>query len=808
MIKKFSVDGMSCSACSAGIEKNLIKENGVNSVIVSLIEKNMTVDFDEQKISIEKIIAIVEKLGYTASEYGVKKQDKYKDAKKMKKRFIFSLFLLVPLMYLCMGHFLYLPLPVKPINFSLQWILSTLILIFNREFFINGIKAIIHRAPNMDTLVALGSSSAYVYSVTVTVMLFLGIIDPIHTFFEGSAMVVTLVTLGKWLEELSKIKTGDAVDSLGKLLPKTATVIKDGKEVTLLTSELEVGDVLLLKAGDYVSVDGIVIEGVASVDKSAITGESIPEEVGVGVSVISGSILKEGYLYLKAEKVGESTLFSKIIEIVRTAGASKAPVQRFADKVSGIFVPVVTSIALLVFIIWIIISRELFTAFNYGISVLVISCPCALGLATPVAVMAGTGCGAKQGVLFKNAETLQTARKINCVLLDKTATITQGNVSVTDYENFTGESNQTLFPIISALESKSNHPLAKSVVNYCGDSDKQVVNYEYLTGKGVTGEIDGAKYFLGNLSILPENLRDCADKYVQKHCGKTVLFFADEYQLISVFALADLIKEDSASAIENLKARGIKVVMLTGDNQSTAKSIADQVGIDEYESQILPQEKYFVVERYKDKGYFTAMVGDGINDSPALKCANVGVAMGTGTDIAMDSSDVVIVNGSLTAIEKMITLSAKTYKIIKQNLFWAFFYNLLGIPIAGGALSVIGITLTPAIASMMMSLSSLFVVTNALRISKNKKDKKKDGNKKIKHTFEIYIDGMHCNNCVDKVEKALGVLSQTVNVAVSLAQKKATLSLSDKVDLDEIRNAISRLGFNVLKILENDDNSH
>ncbi len=811
MTKKFSVGGMSCSACSSGIERNLIKENGVKSVTVSLIEKQMFVDFDEQIISVEKIIAIVERLGYSATEYGLKKEDKYADAKKMKKRFLFSLCLLVPLMYFCMGGMLSLPLPNRKINFIIQFVLATVILVLNRKFFINGTKAVLHRAPNMDTLVSLGSLSAYLYSIIVTIMLLLGISDPSHTFFEGSAMVVTLVTLGKWLEELSKIKTGDAIDSLSRLLPKTATLIRDGKEIIVLTSELKVGDVILLRAGDYVAIDGVVIEGDASVDKSAITGESMPEEVGVGGKVSSGSILKDGYLYLKAEQVGDSTLFAKIIEIVRTAGASKAPVQKFADKVSGVFVPVVTTIALLTFIIWFILSKDAFTAFNYGISVLVISCPCALGLATPVAIMAGTGRGASEGILFKNAETLQTARKINCVLLDKTATITQGNISVTDYKNFTDESNQTLFPIISALESKSNHPLAQSVVKYCGTSEKAVYEYEFLAGKGVLGEVDGVKYFLGNISILPKELQEQAQEYVNNYAGKTVLFFADEYQIVSLFALADVVKEDSSEAIQGLKERGIKVVMITGDNESTAKSVAEQTGIEEYACQVLPQDKYTIVEKYKKQGYFTAMVGDGINDSPALKSADIGVAMGTGTDIAMDSSDVVIANGSLTAIEKIINVSSKTYKIIKENLFWAFFYNVIGIPIAGGALSFIGVSLTPAIASAMMSLSSLFVVTNALRIAKKSKKNsqvQRVKGEQIKYIVEVFIDGMHCNNCVAKVENALKSLKQTVNVEVLLSEKKATLSLSDRVGEKLLYNVIEGLGFSVNKILERDDNSH
>ena len=495
MIKKFSVGGMTCSACTSGIERNLKKSSGINEVNVSLIEKTMTVNFDENVTSTEKIIAIVESLGYNASVYGHKKENKFADAKKLKNRFFISLLLLLPLMYFCMGGMLNLPLPDKKINFIIQFLLATVILIINKHFFIGGTKAIIHRSPNMDTLVSLGSISAYIYSIVVTVMLLFKIADPAHTFFEGSAMVVTLVNLGKWLEELSKIKTGDEIDKLSKLLPKTATVIKDGKETTVLTSEITVGDVVLLRAGDYAPIDGVVTNGQAGVDKSAITGESLPEEIGVNDKVQSGSILTDGYILVKAEQVGESTLFNKIVEIVKKAGASKAPVQKFADKVSGVFVPVVTSIAILTFVVWLIISKDLYTAFNYGISVLVISCPCALGLATPVAVMAGTGRGATDGILFKNAESLQFAHKINCVLLDKTATITEGKPSVTDYINYTGESNETLFPIISALENKSNHPLSQSVIDYCGESNKTVLEYEYLTGKGIKGTVDGVKYY-------------------------------------------------------------------------------------------------------------------------------------------------------------------------------------------------------------------------------------------------------------------------------------------------------------------------
>ncbi len=802
MIKKLSVSGMSCSACSAGIERNIAKLDGVNSVNVSLMDKSMTIDFDSQILSLEKIVAVVEKLGYTAFEYGKKTQDKYADAKKMKRRFIFSLLILIPLMYFCMGGMLSLPLPNKKINFIIQLVLATIILILNKKFFINGVKAVIARSPNMDTLVSIGSLSAYVYSIVQLVFLLTGKANPSHTFFESSAMVVTLVTLGKYLEEISKIKTGDEIEKLGNLLPKTATIIVDGKEKTVLTSEVKVGDKVLIKAGEYIAIDGTVIEGVAGIDKSAITGESLPVEISVGGEVTSGSILKDGYLIVRAEKVGEQTLFAKIVDIVKKAGASKAPIQKFADKVSGVFVPIVTLIAVITFTVWLIVSSNLSTAFNYGITVLVISCPCALGLATPVAVMAGTGRGASQGVLFKNAEALQNACKINCVLLDKTATITVGKPKVIDYINYTGESDQTLFPIISALEQKSNHPLANCVAEFCGESDKAVENYNYVIGKGITGEVDGVKYFIGNAEFMPNEVElpqiksDLLD-------GKTLLYFADEIQVVSVFLIADFVKDDSKSAIAELQNMGIKTVMVTGDNISSAKRIAKEVGIEEIEAQVLPQEKYAIVEKYKNQGYFTAMVGDGINDSPALKSANVGVAMGTGTDIAIDSSEMVIANGSLTALPRAIELSHKTVRIIKQNLFWAFFYNVLGIPVAGGAFAFLGLSLTPVIASALMSCSSLFVVANALRIAKKKKVIDKEEVEPITKNVQIVnitIDGMTCNHCVDKVKSALSQVKGVYKVNVNLQTKKATLKKELKIDNEKLVRAIENAGFKVEKI--------
>ena len=805
MIKKFNVGGMSCSACSQGIEKFIGKLDGVNSVTVSLLAKEMTVDFDDDILSCEKIIAAVEKIGYTATLYGSQGVLDDNPVKRMKKRFFISLIILIPLMYLCMGGMIGLPVPDRTISFPLQAALALTVLIINRKFFISGTKAVLHGTANMDTLVSLGALAAYVYSTVMTVLLFLDVANPTHTFYDSSAMVVTLVTLGKWLEEISKRRTGDAIEKLGNLLPKTATVIRDGKEVLVLTSEIVVGDIVTVKAGEYVAIDGKVVDGSGGVDKSAITGESMPEEITVGDNVSSGSILKDGYLHVQAQNVGEETLFSKIIQAVRTAGASKAPIQKFADKVSGVFVPVVTALAVLTFIIWIIATGDAYKAFNYGISVLVISCPCALGLATPVAVMAATGRAASEGVLFKNAESLQNACKINLVLLDKTATITTGKPKVTDYINFTGEANDVLFPVISALESKSSHPLAERVIDYCGSTTKTVENYQYVLGKGIIGEVDGIKYYLGNRELVggvevPE-LPSSLD-------GKTVLYFADDYQLISVLALADYLKDDSKQAIEDLNAKGIKTVMITGDNQSVADRIAKEVGISEYEANVLPQDKYAIVEKYKKQGYYTAMVGDGINDSPALKSADVGIAMGTGTDVAIDSAEVVVASGSLVGVNKSIEISSKAFKIIKENLFWAFFYNCIGIPVAGGALAFLSITLTPAIASALMCVSSLFVVTNALRVAKRKN--KVVAEEKPDLTVEIIVDGMMCDHCVSKVKEAVQGVVGVVTVDVSLENKKATLGIKKSVADSSLINAISGAGFtakNVIR-LENNGDSH
>ncbi len=802
MIKKFSVGGMSCTACSAGIEKNLIKLNGVSSATVSLLLKELEVDFDETVLPQEKIIETVEKLGYTINEYGKADIERYSEAKKLKKRFLISLMFLIPLMYFSMGVMLGAPAFKNWINYIIQFVFATAIIVINFKFYINGVKGVIHRAPNMDTLVSLGSVSAFIYSITVTILAIFGR-EVNHTFFEASAMVLTLVTLGKWLEELSKVKTGDAIDKLNKLMPKTATILKDGKMITVLTSEIQAGDTVILRIGDYASIDGVVVEGSASIDKSAITGESLPEEINVDDFISSGSIIKDGFIMVEAIQVGNDTLFSKIVEIVKNSGASKAPIQRIADKVAGVFVPIVTALSIIAFTLWIIFNGELYTAFNFGISVLVISCPCALGLATPVAVMASTGLAASKGILFKDAGALQNARKINCVLLDKTATITVGKPKVIDFVNYSSLADKDIFEFVYALENLSSHPLADCIKEFCGRSQKIVKNYKYDVGKGIVAQIDDKTYFVGNQKLLNAGLIGKANKLENEdYLGKTVIYFADENQILSIFTVADYLKEDSKDAIALLSEKQIKTVMITGDSYNVAKRIADDVKVDTFVAEVLPQEKFEIVNDYKNQGYYVAMVGDGINDSPALASADIGIAMGTGTDIAIDSSDIIIANGNLKGVNEAIELSKKSTKIIKENLFWAFFYNTFAIPIAGGALSFFGIILTPALASVCMSLSSLFVVANAMRLSIRKKRTRAKKIKKDKEfSYTLCIEGMTCGHCSSKVNDVLSKIEGVEKVNVDLKNNSATLTSYVNIAEEEFMKLIGNAGYKVTDII-------
>lgn len=831
MKQKFKVTGMTCAACSAGIQKTVGKLKGVNSAEVSLMGESMTVDYDEGILSESDILSCVEGLGYGACEYAQEKAERPQkraenaageEAKKLRNRFIASLCFLVPLLYFTMGHMLGAPLPsfLKiGSNFALiQLLLTTPVLFINFAFFKSGFKAAIRRVPNMDTLVSLGSAVSYLYSVAVMFLL------PQREnsmslamnslFFESAAMVLTLVTLGKWLEARSKKKTGEEVEKLLRLAPDTVTVVRGEEQKKIPLKELRVGDVVVVMQGDSVPADGVVLEGSSFVDKSAITGESLPVEIGTGDVVTSASINKGNVFRMRAEKVGEDTVLSRIVELVRTAGTSKAPIERAVDKIAAVFVPVVLLIAALDFIVWMIlwgtgaVGVTFFEVLSMAISVLVISCPCALGLATPVAVMAATGRGAAMGVLFKDAEALQKLRGVRYVLLDKTATITEGKPRVTDVLLFNGYSREEVFRIAAGIEKNSNHPLAACVISQAeaeNVSPAAAEKFSYESGYGARAVVDGKECVIGNEKLIARtgaSLEEAGEGAALASQGKTVLYLSCEGKLAAVFAVADTVKENSREAIARLKERGIRPVMLTGDVEGAAKAIAAQVGIEEVYPQVLPEDKRSIVMQFKEKG-MTAMVGDGINDSPALKEADVGIAMGNGTDIAIDSADVVLVSGDLGALESAVGLSRAAVRNIRENLFWAFIYNLICIPIAAGVLYAVGVVLDPMYGAAAMSLSSVFVVCNALRLMRYKSSGKKikcagdceKGEGKMQKT--MIIEGMSCSHCSARVEKALNAL-EGVTAHVDLKKKSAFVE-TDVAD-DVLIKAVEEAGYTVKKI--------
>ena len=809
MKEKYSVTGMTCAACSAGIERTVKKLEGIQSADVSLMGECMTVEYDETLLTKERIFSAVLGLGYGIGDFD---EDVLKERKpqpdKLKKRFILSLVFLLPLMYFSMGGMIFLPQPSEVVSVSLQMVLALAVIVVDFKFFTNGTKALIKRAPNMDTLVAMGSGVSFLYSLVYTVLLYAGKVSHVHMFYESAAMILALVTLGKWLEEKSKRKTGDEIEKLIKLMPNTVTVEKNGATVKTAFSDLQVGDILIVKQGEYIPVDGKIIEGKAFIDRAAITGESMPVEVQEGDSVTGADIVKSGFIKVLAERVGVDTTLSQIVKMVKEAGASKAPIQKTADKISGIFVPAVTLIAVITFFVWFLIERNIATAANYAISVLVISCPCSLGLATPVAVMAATGRGMSLGILYKDAEALQKAKDINCVLLDKTATLTIGQPKVTDFELVNGEEAEAL-SLAAAIEAHSNHPIAECVRAFAESktdisSLPQTEDYEYETGKGAKASRNGERYLLGNRRLLGKIAEKEAYSYEKKYSeqGKTVVFLTNEKQLLAVFAIADTLKAESASAVMALKEKNIRVAMLTGDNERVAQAIAQEAGIDEYFAEALPKDKADAVERVRSVGGFVAMVGDGINDSPALKAADIGVAMGNGTDVAIDSADVVLSRGDIALVGTMIELSKATVKNIHQNLFWAFFYNCVAIPVAAGVFAFLGLTLNPMIGAACMSLSSLFVVTNALRLTRfHKKQQQENGikeNETMKKTMKI--EGMMCQHCVAHVTKALQGVAGVAEVEVNLKKKTATVELSEAVADEILTAAVTEAGYEVKKI--------
>ena len=841
-MKQYNVTGMSCAACSARVEKAVSGVDGVENCAVNLLTNSMGV---EGTASDEAIIAAVEKAGYGASlKTGDKKSkampdDELKDTQtpKIRNRLIWSVIFLAPLMYISMGHMMWgwkLPAFMQDNHIAMglaQLLLTVIIMVINQKFFINGFKGIIHRSPNMDTLVALGASASFAYS---TVQLFLmtsaqlagdseKVMSLMHEFyFESSAMILTLITVGKMFESYSKGKTTNALKSLMNLAPKNATVIRDEKEVVIPVSDVMLNDIFVVKPGESVPVDAVIIEGETAVDESALTGESIPVDKAMGDKVSGATINQSGYIKCRATAVGEDTTLSQIIKMVSDASATKAPISKIADRVSGVFVPCVIVIAFIAFCVWLAVGQSFGYALARGISVLVISCPCALGLATPVAVMVGNGKGAKSGILFKTAASLEEAGRIQIAALDKTGTITKGEPKVTDIIPAKAEKRKLLSYAYS-LEKKSEHPLAKAICDYAQDAEVdsfETDEFKALAGNGLAANagdkkiIGGSLKFISSQISVDDTIREKASSLSKE--GKTPLFFACDDELLGIIAVADVIKEESPKAIKELQNMGIRVVMLTGDNEKTAKAIGKQIGVDNVISDVLPDGKENVIKELMSFGK-VAMVGDGINDAPALTRANVGIAIGAGTDVAIDAADVVLMNSKLTDVSSAIRLSRKTLTNIHENLFWAFIYNVIGIPLAAGVwIPIFGWTLNPMFGALAMSLSSFCVVTNALRLNlvnvhSSKYDKKKkavgiklnitaDNNKEEKTVIKtIKVEGMMCPHCEAAVKKALEAIDGVKEATASHEKCEAVAELEKDVDLSVLEKAITDAGYKVIK---------
>ena len=826
MTEKFNVTGMTCSACSAHVEKSVKKLNGVKSVNVNLLQNNMHVDFDETAVSVDDIINAVVSGGYGASVAG-KEQEK-KDNKidneisNMKFRLIVSLVCLVPLMYISMGHMWGWPFlnvfhgAENGITFALtQMLLMLPIMYVNRKYYITGFKTLFHGAPNMDSLIAIGSGAAFTYGIIAIYCIGYGLGHGdkefahsymINLYFESAAMILALITLGKFLESRAKGKTSQAIEKLIDLSPKTAVVIRDGKEVTVGVDDVQIGEIVAVKAGQSVPLDGVIVEGNGAIDESAITGESIAVEKNVGDKVIGATINKSGYFKFKVEKVGEDTALSQIIHLVEEASASKAPIAKLADKVSGIFVPVVISIAVITIIVWLLLGKGVSFALSMGISVLVISCPCALGLATPTAIMVGTGKGAQYGILTKSAESLETAHQVDTVVLDKTGTITEGKPSVTDIAPV-GISDKELLQIAASIEYLSEHPLAKAIVEKAdGLEFSDVADFEQIVGQGVKGNVDGKKVLAGNYKMMRENNIEVSEDEIFANDGKTSLYFAVDNKFVGIIAVADTIKETSRQAIEDMRNMGLDVIMLTGDNAVTANAIKNKLPLSSAVAEVLPSDKEEVVRKLQQSGHKVAMVGDGINDAPALTRADVGIAIGAGTDIAIESADIVLMKSNLQDVVTSIELSHSVIKNIKENLFWAFFYNALGIPIAAGVLyGIAGLKLNPMIAALAMSFSSVFVVSNALRLrffkpKCNNIKTVKNEKENITMTKTIKINGMMCSHCTGRVGEVLNAIDG-VSAEVSLDNGgQAVVTLAKDVSDDVLKKAVVDAGYEVVGI--------
>lgn len=832
-MKKFNVTGMSCAACSSRVEKAVSKVEGVQSCSVSLLTNSMGV---EGSASDESIIAAVEKAGYGASVAGAEKKQsaetdqlKDKDTPVLMHRLIASVGFLVVLMYISMGHMMWgWPLPAffadNHIAMGLaQLLLCVIIMVINRKFFINGFKGLIHRSPNMDTLVALGSGASFVYSVyalfAMTDAQVKGnaelVMSYMHEFyFESAAMILTLITVGKMLEAHSKGKTTNALKALLNLAPKKATLLIDGKETEVTVDKVKKGDVFVVRPGESIPVDAEITDGSTAVDESALTGESIPVDKTVGDSVSAGTINKSGFIKCSATAVGEDTALSQIIKMVSDAAATKAPVAKIADKVSGVFVPVVIVIAVVTIAVWLLCGQTVGYALARGISVLVISCPCALGLATPVAIMVGNGMGARKGILFKTAASLEESGKTQIAVLDKTGTITKGEPKVTDIIPFEITENE-LLKYAYSIEAKSEHPLAKAIIVKAEGlslNPYEVTDFKAESGNGLSAEyngkriIGGSKKYISSLIGISNDILSKADKLSEE--GKTPLFFMLDNKLLGIIAVADVIKEESPKAIKQLQNMGIKVVMLTGDNERTAKAVGKLAGVDEVIAGVMPDGKEKVVAELKKQGK-VLMVGDGINDAPALTRADIGMAIGSGTDIAIDAADVVFMKSKLTDVPAAVRLSRKTLRNIHENLFWAFIYNVIGIPLAAGVwIPLLGWQLNPMFGAAAMSLSSFCVVTNALRlnffdITNPKKDRKiKYKSKKDDNTMTktLKIDGMMCSHCEGRVKQSLEGLAQVSQAEVSHEKGTAVVTLTAEVSNDVLKKTVEDQGYNVISI--------
>ena len=862
---KFNIQGMTCSSCQAHVQKAVENLNGIKNVNVNLLSNSMIVEYDEKTLNDKKIIEAVKNEGYGATLAINSQKDKIQNdnentLKSMKKRLIISICFWIPLMYVAMYHMFYdlfgIPVPKlindlfhgpeNAITFGFTQILLLIPIIYvNRNYFIIGFKRLFKLSPNMDSLIAIGSFSAIIYGIYAIYMIGFGLghnnLELVSRFsndlyFESAGTILTLITVGKYLETKSKGKTSEAINKLINLAPKTAIVLKNEKEIEVEVKDIKKEDIIIIKPGYSIPVDGIIIEGESSIDESTITGESIPTQKSINDKVISGTINKNGYFKMKATEVGDDTTLAQIIKLVEEAANSKAPISRLADKVSGVFVPIVITIALLATIFWLINGQSFEFALSIGIAVLVISCPCALGLATPVAIMVGTGKGAELGILIKSAESLELLHKVDTVVLDKTGTITQGKPKVIDIitnqdlinevmsqknkvkvvlnKNNDLTSKNNLLKIAGSLEKNSEHPLAEAIIEKTRENNLnlyEVKDFEAISGRGVRGKIDNIEYFGGNLAFMQENNVKLEDVLLKSEelskQGKTLLYFAKENRLLGIIAVADTIKPTSKIAISKLKKKNLEVIMITGDNKNVAESIGKNLEIDKVISEVMPQDKEREVTKLQASGKRVAFVGDGINDSPALVRSDVGIAISSGTDIAVESADIVLINDDLLSVVSAISLSKKVINNIKMSLFWAFFYNIIGIPVAAGLFYLsFNLKLNPMIGAAAMSLSSVCVVLNALRLKKFKPEFKKCDsenldNKERKIMKKLIVNGMSCNHCKMSVEKALKKIDNVEDVEVNLETKEVIISSNKEIDNKVIEETIKEAGFEVSKFI-------